>query len=90
MEARLFFRPDKPEPEDHGDRLPYDLLHVLPLGTQVLYPTGRVYELIETGADVTAPVGYPRRWSGIPEGKGHRISPHVKMHALMEGITLPS
>ena len=89
MEARLFFRPDKPEPDDHGDTHPYDLSNLLPLGTQVLYPTGRVYELVETSLYEITMSGLPeRKWAGFSKGEGNKISPHVKMHALLEGITL--
>jgi len=89
MEARLFFRPDKPKPEEYGDLSPYDLTNILPLGTQVLYPTGRVYELVETSLYEITVSGLPeRKWAGFAKGEGDKISPHVKMHALLEGIDL--
>jgi len=87
MEHKLFFLPGKPEPEDHGDgRSPYDMTDRFPIGTQVLYPSGRVYMLKEAGLYEDQISEY--RWAGFVKGQADKISPYLKMYALLEGIEL--
>ena len=84
--AKLFFRPDKPEPEDHGNKVPYDLIHIMPLGTQVLYPSGRVYMLQKV--DYPTQTGLEYRWTGFTNQNQYNLLPHLKMYVLLESIEL--